>query len=149
MVGRKHDHLLDCKPGNCSRFGFPAWQDACFALVVSNESGYGGANLRRTDSPHYQTGRLLCTKHHQGRQREHESPVDLHMRMVLIAPQPLYIASASEDPKGEFLAAKHASSVYRLFDHPIVAWRTLTVTSDNDPRPGRLRPELPPFWVAV
>ena len=43
----------------------------------------------------------------------------------MIAPRPLYVASATEDrwadPKGEFLAAKHAGSVYALFNRPNLA----------------------------
>jgi hypothetical protein len=100
-------------------------EDERFALVISNESGEGGAALTRrnfgetlariTDSfPHWFAGNYRSYA-----ERIASLPIDQHMLLSLIAPRALYVASADEDlwsdPRGEFLSLARSSPVFALW----------------------------------
>lgn len=110
--------------------------DARFAVVISNDSGAGGAALNKrifgetvgrlnSSFPHW-----FCGNFKKYSEKEQDMNFDSHGLIALIAPRPVLITSATKDewadPKGEFLGGLHAEPVFKLLgtgglgtaDHP-------------------------------
>ena len=99
--------------------------DERLKLVVSNNSGHGGAAPSRHIYGETLT-MLWCIRHYWFCSRmaqyaglEEDLPFDQHHLLALSAPRAVYVASSSRDvvadPKGEFISAATASKVWKLY----------------------------------
>jgi hypothetical protein len=118
-----------------------AASDPRYAIVISQNSGAGGAALNKRifgetvgrlnrSFPHW-----FCKNFHRYSENESAMEFDSHFLLSLCAPRPLLITSATEDrwadPHGEFLAARATNPAYSLFGHE-------GLTATTMPSPGQL-----------
>lgn len=112
-----------------SRLGKTAlWAGACderFKIVISNNSGCGGAALYRRNfgesifHSFFEQRGWYCGGLAPYVLDVDKLPFDQHMLLALIAPRTLCVASATEDlnadPDGEYLATCEASKIWKLY----------------------------------
>jgi hypothetical protein len=117
--------------------------DPRIAMVIASCSGEGGAALSRRNYGETIAHLVASTRYpyqfaanyQKWAADPSQAPMDAHLLAALIAPRPLLLQTGTSDkwsdPKGEFLAAVAATSVYELFGKKGIADATL-------PPPGQL-----------
>jgi hypothetical protein len=100
--------------------------DTRIAMVIASCSGEGGAALSRRNygetiahlTAPTRYSYQFCANYRKFADHVDQFPVDTHMLVALMAPRPVLLQTGDRDfwsdPKGEFLAAVAAESVFRL-----------------------------------
>jgi hypothetical protein len=120
--------------------------DPRFAVVLSQESGAGGAKLFRPDEgedinrlmTHFPYWWAKNFRNYIGMDKQ--LPFDQHLILSAIAPRPLFVASAVDDrlsnPPNEFASAVLADEVYRFLGVDGIPSKTMPAV--GDPMIGRI-----------
>jgi len=123
-----------------------AAQDRRFAGAISNDSGEGGAAISRRDYGERVADLVrvfpywFSATYARYAGNEQSLPVESNFLLGLIAPRPLYVASAQDDlwadPAGEFAGLVNASPIYEFLGRNGIGTHVMPVV--NQPVIGRL-----------